>query len=157
MAIGRPKKYTPKLLEKAKEYLDEAQDEEVQQTVGLSAKGTELYKNKLNVKLPSIEGLARYLGVNRDSLYQWEKEHEEFSDILDSVRAEQAERLINNGLSGDYNPTITKLMLTKHGYSEKVETDVTSGGQPIQLQWSSQSPTPPGNGQIGFTTQPSDG
>lgn len=121
MPAGRPTEYTPELLKKAKKYLADCKDETEQQVIGLSVKGTELYKNKLIVNLPSIEGLARYLNVHRDTLYEWEKEHEEFSDILEAVRAEQAERLINNGLSGDYNPTITKLMLTKHGYSDKTE------------------------------------
>jgi hypothetical protein len=43
--------------------------------------------------------------------------------------------LIQNGLKGEYNATITKLMLTKHKgedgqpYSDK--SDITSGGQPI--------------------------
>ena len=81
--------------------------------------------------LPSIEGLARYLEVSRDTLYEWEKQYPEFSDILEAVRAEQADRLINNGLSGDYNPTITKLMLSKHGYSDK--TDITTAGQPLNM------------------------
>ena len=111
--------------------MEESQDEEVQQTIGLSTKGTELYKTKLNVKLPSIEGLARYLGVSRDTLYEWAKEHEEFSDILEIVRAEQADRLINNGLAGDYNPTIAKLLLHKHGYSDKTEL-TGDGGGPIE-------------------------
>jgi hypothetical protein len=31
--------------------------------------------------------------------------------------------LIDGGLIGDFNPTITKLMLTKHGYSDKQEVD----------------------------------
>lgn len=37
------------------------------------------------------------------------------------------------------------------------KSDLTSGGQPVQFTWSSQSPTPHGNGQIGYTTQPNDG
>jgi len=133
MAGGRPTVYKPAILKKAKEYLEQCQDEEVQQTIGLSAKGTELYKNKLKVKLPSIEGLAGYLGVHKDTLYEWEKEYEEFSDVLGAIRSEQADRLINNGISGDYNPTIAKLLLTKHGYSDRTELTGKDGG-PVQIE-----------------------
>jgi hypothetical protein len=38
--------------------------------------------------------------------------------------------LIQNGLKGEYNATITKLMLSSnHDYKEG--SDITSGGQPI--------------------------
>jgi hypothetical protein len=133
MPAGRPTEYSLEILESAKAYLDSCQDTEEQQVIGLSAKGTELYKQKLKVNLPSIEGLALYLHVHKDTLYEWEKIHPEFSDVLGDIRAKQADRLINNGLSGDYNPTIAKLLLTKHGYSDKTETDVTSGGKPLPI------------------------
>lgn len=113
--LGRPTEYNEEILNKAKEYLESCTDTD---------KG---------VKLPSIEGLARYLQIARSTLYLWEKEHQDFSDILEDIKTEQAERLINNGLSGNYNSTITKLILTKHGYSDKTESDVTSGGKPIPI------------------------
>lgn len=150
--VGRPTEYGQEILEKAQQYLDKCKDEEVQQTIGLSAKGTELYKNKLKVQLPSIEGLARYLAVHRDTLYEWAKLHPEFSDILEAVRAEQAQRLINNGLSGDYNPTITKLMLTKHGYSDKSEL-TGKDGEPLQVSWLSPSNTNQDSGRKNSTPQ----
>ena len=130
--VGRPTEYTPEIIVKSNEYLDLCQDDLVTTVKQAnSEKGYEMYDNKLKVKLPSIEGLARYLGVARSSIYLWAGEHQEFSDILEAIKAEQAERLINNGLSGDYNPTKAKLILTKHGYSDKIEQDVTSGGQPM--------------------------
>jgi len=43
----------------------------------------------------------------------------------------QERKLICNGLMGDFNPAITKMMLTKHGYSDKMETDITTKGQSI--------------------------
>jgi hypothetical protein len=129
---GRPTEYSPKVLKDARAYLAECEDEEYDWTKTDGAQSTS-YEHRVKVKLPSIEGLARHLKVHRDTLYEWEKQHVEFSDILEQVRAIQAERLINKGLSGDYNPTITKLMLTKHGYSDKQETDLTSGGKPLPL------------------------
>lgn len=130
MPAGRPTEYKPAILKKAKEYLEECQDENVQVVKQANTeKGYEMYDNKLKVKLPSVEGLARYLGVARSSIYLWAKDHPEFSDILEDILAEQADRLVNNGLSGDYNSTIAKLILTKHGYTDR--TDVTSDGKPI--------------------------
>jgi len=75
------------------------------------------------VNLPTIEDLANYLGIHKDTIYDWEKKYPEFSDVITRVRQEQASRLINNGLSGSYNPVITKLILNKHGYVEKQEVD----------------------------------
>lgn len=129
MAAGRPTEYNEKILRLAKEYLEQAEDEEEQQMVGLSAKGTELYKQKLRVNLPSIEGLALHLGISRETIYQWEKDKDkaEFSDIIGQLRAKQAKALIDKGLSGDYNPTIAKVLLTKHGYREGIEATGKDG------------------------------
>jgi hypothetical protein len=122
MSAGRPTDYSKEILEKAQEYLDSCQDEEVQLVkLENEEKGYTSYENKLRVDLPSIEGLARHLEVSRSTPYEWAKQHPEFSDILKDIKLEQAKRLINNGLSGDYNSTITKLILTKHGYSDKTE------------------------------------
>lgn len=130
MPAGRPTDYTDEVQVRAEAYLESCKDTEVQQTVGLSVKGTELYKIKLNVNLPTIEGLSAYLRVNRDTLYEWAKHHPVFSDTLEDIKAEQAKRLMNSGLSGDYNPTIAKLMLSSnHGMSER--TDITSGGKDL--------------------------
>ena len=37
--------------------------------------------------------------------------------------------LIAKGLKGEFNASITKLMLTKHGYTDK--QDVTTGGKEL--------------------------
>lgn len=79
--------------------------------------------------MPQMAQLAYQLGCARSSLYVWAKEHEEFSDILERLMALQEFTLISNGLNSNYNSTITKLILTKHGYNDKVETDITSKGE----------------------------
>lgn len=130
MPAGRPTDYSPEILEAAQKYLSSCKDEEEQQVVGLSAKGTELYRNKLKVNLPSVEGLAATLKVHRDTLYEWAKHYPEFSDTLEDIKAEQKKRLMDKGLSGDYNPTIAKLILSaNHDMREK--TDVTTGGESL--------------------------
>jgi hypothetical protein len=123
--MARPTKYTKELLKRAKEYLNICKDTEIE-------KGSEdrpVYSVK--VKLPTKGGLAVYLKVSRETLYQWADEHKLFSDIMEELGAIQEDRLINNGLSGDYNPTISKVLLTKHGYREGVDNDLTSKGEKL--------------------------
>lgn len=91
------------------------------------------YERVLKVKLPTIEGLANHLDINKTTVYEWESKYPEFSDDISKLRQSQAEELINNGLAGTYNPAITKVLLTKHGYVEKNETDLTSGGDKLNF------------------------
>lgn len=83
------------------------------------------FKEVPNV-IPSIAGLAFVLGKPRNTLYAWAKENDEFSNILSAILTTQEMMLLDGGLGGEFNTTITKLILTKHGYSDKVETDHTS-------------------------------
>lgn len=123
---GRPTEYTQDITTRAQEYLESCIDEIKQVVTGESEKFT-TFKEKTIVKLPSIEGLARFLKINKDTIYEWEKIHEEFSDVLHALRSEQADRLINMGLSGDYNPVISRMLLSKHGYAERTEVTGADG------------------------------
>lgn len=106
MPAGRPTKYTEDFLKVARDYL-----------VNFESVGD---------SIPSIAGLAVVSGINRDTLHTWAKEEgkEEFSDILGDILAKQEKTLINKGLEGDFNSTIVKLVLGKHGYHEKVDSNV---------------------------------
>lgn len=120
---GRPTEYSEEKLLKTKEYLSLCKD--TQEQIG--------EKIVLGVKLPTIEGLADYLDVNKTTIYEWESKFPEFSNVIDKLRNKQADRLVNNGLAGTYNPTIAKVLLTKHGYRDAVDTDVTSKGEQINI------------------------
>lgn len=74
-------------------------------------------------KIPTIEGLALHLNINRDTIYDWSSQEtkQEFSDIVKQVMQKQAKTLVNKGLSNEFNSAITKVMLSKHGYREGIE------------------------------------
>lgn len=134
---GRPSLYTPEIIDKAKQYLAECEDEEIdyeseyyQEPQGHGGSLRRSARPIIRVKMPTVGGLARYLGVARSTLYEWKETYPDFSDIMEALGAEQEDRLINNGLSGDYNSTISKVLLTKHGYREGI--DNTSGDKPIK-------------------------
>jgi hypothetical protein len=109
MPAGRPTKYNDQILIDSKDYLEKY--------------------GELGDPVPTIAGLACELNVSRGTLYDWAEEEgkEEFSDILEALMAKQERVLAGKGLTGDFNPNITKMMLTKHGYSDK--QDVNLGGQ----------------------------
>lgn len=76
--------------------------------------------------VPSVAGLAHYLGLSRSTLYEYKAQNAEFSDTLERLATSQERLLLNGGLTGNFNATITKLMLSNHGYSEKQAIDHTS-------------------------------
>lgn len=73
--------------------------------------------------IPSIAGLACYCAKSRNNIYDYGEKSSDFKYILDAILALQENKLLNNGLNGTFNSTITKLVLGKHGYHDKVETE----------------------------------
>lgn len=119
---GRPSKYTPDLLVKAREYLDNG------------------YHQQGEV-VPTQEGLALFLGIHRSTLHDWKTQEDKqpFSDILEECNQRQTILLMSGALTNDMNANIAKLMLGKQGYSEKQQTELTgANGGPIEAQWTVQ-------------------
>lgn len=81
--------------------------------------------------VPSRAGLALELGLSRNTLTNWEK-HPAFLSTLEKISHLQERISLNGGLRGDLNSTIVKLLLANHGYSDKVQQDVTSNGETIK-------------------------
>jgi len=114
MPAGRPTKYTETLLDKAYEYIND---------------GWRFDESGEMNQIPSHVGLALNLDITRETLYSWAKDEDkkEFSDILDKIMSVQQKVLIDNGLTGAFNSTITKLVLGKHGFTEKQQIEHAGG------------------------------
>jgi len=115
---GRPYGLTPEVVLSSRYYLENWQN---------------LDKDDI---IPSIEGLAYYLDVSRKTLYNWanDEKNVEFLHIFEKIKVKQAKVLISNGLRGDFNSAITKLMLTKHDYRDaKDERHADPNGDPLKI------------------------
>lgn len=100
---GRPTKYSPKVLTELDKYLHETVPE--------------------NMDIPSVEGFAIRLGVNKTTLYEWGKKHTEFSNALDKIALHQKAHLMRIGIFGgkEVNASIVSLMLKAN--HDMVETE----------------------------------
>lgn len=115
-------KFDPAVHCRIEEYLELHQD---------AYRKGEWSKEQIVVRLPTIEGYALFIGVHRSTLYDWEDEHEDISDTLEILRHEQKTRVMNMGLSGEYNSTIAKLILSAN-HDMRDKSDMTSKGKPIE-------------------------
>ena len=104
--MARPTKYSPELLAQAQDYLE-----------------------NYTTVIPSHIGLAYHLNIANSTMYAWAKEKgkEEFSEMLDKIMQLQFIELSDKGLTGDFNAAITKLVLTKHNYTDKVDQTSSDG------------------------------
>ena len=113
--VGRPSDYNEETVPKAIKYCQEYES--------------------LGEVIPSIAGLAIYLDITRETVRVWAKEEnkKDFSVIVAQILATQEKKLVNSGLKDDFNSSITKLLLTKHGYSDRQELTGKDGESLIPL------------------------
>ena len=111
MPAGRPSKYNKTILKKTQEFMDGG------------------YKDSGAV-IPTLEGLALYLGLVPSTVHKWANEDgnkPEFSEALRRITAMQRENLLTGGLTGSYNASIAKLLLShNHGVMERSQVDTVS-------------------------------
>lgn len=97
--MGRPTKYNEELQAKADYYVENHRE--------------------FDDLVPSMAGLCCMLKISRGLAFVWRDQHPDFAETLEDINARQHKMLITGGLSSNMNPTITKLMMSNHGYSEK--------------------------------------
>lgn len=103
--LGRPTKYNDALQAEAERYVYEWSS----------------YDN-----IPSRVGLCCFLGIAKHTSFEWAKLYPDFSATLQAVESLQEREAVNKGITGEFNSTITKLVLANHGYSDKIEQAHTS-------------------------------
>jgi len=112
MPAGRPTLYNQEIIDKTLQYC-------------------QIYNTELDEVIPSIAGLSIYLDITRATVYEWAKDSDkpEFTYIVAKLLALQEKSLVKGGLTEDFNASITKLLLSKHGYSDTshVDANVNSG------------------------------
>lgn len=106
MTAGRPTDYNQSVIDAAEDYIENYEDH--------------------GDAIPSVAGLSCVLGVSKSTVYLWKSDYPEFSDTLNRLSAAQERKALNNGINGVFNPTITKLVLANHGYSDKQEIEQTT-------------------------------
>ena len=101
LKMARPSTYDPKLSEKVDEYLESC--------------------GSNNLKLPQVADFARFIGISRDTAYEWASKHPEFSDTIKKIKDYQRIDLINNGLYSSKEVSATMaifLLKVNHGMIE---------------------------------------
>jgi len=115
--VGRPTLWTPEIEAEAWQYLED-------------------YKDVHDHAIPSVVGLCRVLGIGRSTLYDWAAEEDkDIKDILEAVKEAQEFVTLNEALQNNYNSAIAKLVLGKHGYSDKQDNTLASPtGGAVQVE-----------------------
>lgn len=113
---GVPTTYSQEIMDKTYDYIDN-------------------FDTKYNQAIPSVAGLSRVIGKCRYTIYQWARhEEKEMKDALEALSAKQEEILLTKGLTNDFNPSVTKMCLTRHGYTDRVKNELSGvDGNPIEV------------------------
>jgi hypothetical protein len=126
---GRPTKYNKGVVKTAYDYINSCVDQYYNYQKGFGATNT--FERRVSVNFPTREELAMRLSIHIDTLIEWEKKYQEFSEALAFLDQKQKIMVLKGSMNGDYNPMIAKLMLSaNHGMKERI--DNTSGDKPLE-------------------------
>lgn len=105
--MARSTECTPEVIQQAKDYVEN-------------------YQSEHEHVIPSVVGLCGVINRSRSTVYRWaDEDGNAFRDILEEINEKQQQVLLHKGLTGDFNSAITKLVLGKHGYHDKQDTELT--------------------------------
>lgn len=98
LKLGRPSKFSSKMVKKADKYLQNCTESD---------------------ELPTIEKLALVLGISSRTAYVWRDEHDTFMQTVDRLQCLQIDKLIQKGLTGAYSASMAIFLLKSiHKYRE---------------------------------------
>lgn len=115
--FGRPTKYNDLTVSKSWDYIESCGRE--------------------STELPTIEGLANYLDITKETVYEWAKKYDDFSYALKKIHDKQKTQLINDGMYGgkEVNAAMAIFLLkANHGMIETSRVEHTGeNGEPIKI------------------------
>ena len=114
---GRPTKLTDEIKEKAYDYIEGA------------------WETKAKQNHPSVVGFATWIKVSRKTIYNWAESDEDFLHILGEINSLQEFTVLDRSLVGDYVAPLAKLVLGKHDYHDKAQTDHISSDGSFTVSW----------------------
>lgn len=125
--LGRPTDYKPEYCDEIREFFDR----ELTKTLKTVITGKNDYsreeEKEIANELPTFERFAVNIGVNKDTLYEWEKVHPEFSDSMEECRQIQQDFLVQNGLKGLYQSNFA-IFVAKNYTGMRDKTEIEHSG-----------------------------
>ncbi|MFH2062286.1 MAG: terminase small subunit [Candidatus Beckwithbacteria bacterium] len=98
MKLGRPSKYSRKIVKKANKYL---------------------LKCIENDELPTLQKLALLLGISTRAIYLYRDEHDEFMHTVEQIQNLQIDMLIQKALNNEYSASMATFLLKSiHNFRE---------------------------------------
>lgn len=131
MPGGRPTKYKKEYCEGIVNYFKDFEPFEelpIEETIDAEGKTTSKTK-RFPVAPPSLTKYATSIDVSRDTLHEWKKNHDEFSDAFAKAKAIYEDVYCDGALLGYYNHGFTALIMkNRFEWKEKSEHSGDGGG-----------------------------
>ena len=118
MPAGRPTDYDPKYIEEIIEYFNREP---------YKKEGSKL----IPCDFPTLAGFAVKIGVHRDTINEWGRNNEEFSDAIKKAKEFQENIIVTNSMKGLYN-TAFSIFAAKNLISWSDKQDITSDGEKME-------------------------
>lgn len=108
---GRPSKYDEHLIDTMRTYVGRCVEDNV---------------------LPTVEGFACIVDVDADTVGAWSKKHKRFLGALKKLKTTQCQMLEQSLYKGGSNAAGPIFLLkNNHGFKDRTEQDITSGGKAL--------------------------
>lgn len=121
--FGRPSSYDPKICQEMVEWFERPLTRtEIEQTAS-GGRVVNVSKVKAN-RLPTFEKFSAERRIPLRTLHEWRIAHQDFSHAWQHCKSVQADFMLQNALTRDFDPGFTKFMMMNiHGWkdSSKVE------------------------------------
>lgn len=99
---GAPTKYDPKYAKAMERFFARDSYETREITIRRKDGSTDTKYEDVACEFPTLAEFALSIGVHRDTLHEWAREHEDFSDAYQKAKAHQERILVSNAIKDRY-------------------------------------------------------